>query len=123
MNALCSSTAATTLAKASRSSATATILAKEASLEVSDLQHVSNDASGNNHDGITTTSITYADPDGILDFAMCSEQLYKDNNNSLRILAVMCHGIKTGDGCEILDFNKDPWTSLKVSTYCPSLLE
>ncbi len=123
MDALCSSAAVTTLAMASRSSATATTLAEEASLEVSDLQHVSNDASGNNHNGITTTSIACADTDGILDFAMCSEQHYKDNKNSLRILAVMCRGVKTVDGCEILDFNKDPWTSLKVSTYRPSLLE
>jgi hypothetical protein len=47
MDALCSSAAATTLAKASHSSATTITLAKKASLEVSDLQHVSNDASGN----------------------------------------------------------------------------
>jgi hypothetical protein len=69
IDALCSSAAMTTLAKASRSSATATTLAKEA--------NVSNDASGNNHNGITTTSIGCADMDGILDFTMCSEQHYK----------------------------------------------
>ena len=35
----------------------------------------------------------------------------------------MCHGIKTNDGSEIDDFDRDPWASLKVSTYRPSLLE
>ena len=98
-------------------------LDKEVSIEVSDLQHVSIDAGGNNLEHITTTSIACVDTDSILVFSMSSEQHYKDNNNSLRILAVMCHGINTNDGCEILDFNKDPWTSLKVSTYRPSLSE
>ena len=61
--------------------------------------------------------------EGILDFGLSSEQHYKDNSNSLRVLAVMCHGIKTEDGCEIVDFDRDPWVSLKVCTYRPSLLE
>ena len=64
MDALYSSAAAPRLAKASRSSATTTTLAEDAD--------VSNDASGNNHDGIKTTSIACADTDGILDFSMCS---------------------------------------------------
>ena len=54
--------------------------------------------------------------EGILDFGLSSEQHYKDNSNSLRVLAVMCHGIKTEDGCEIVDFDRDPWVSLKVCT-------
>jgi hypothetical protein len=38
-------------------------------------------------------------------------------------LAVMCRGIKTNDGGEIVDFDVDPWKSLKGTTYRPSLLE
>jgi hypothetical protein len=65
------------------------------SVGIFDLQHVSNDAGSNNHEGIRTTSIACADTDGLLGFAVSSEQHYKDNNNSLRILAVMLwRGIK-----------------------------
>jgi hypothetical protein len=35
----------------------------------------------------------------------------------------MCHGIKTDDGGEIVDFDADPWNSLNRSTYRPSLVE
>ena len=35
----------------------------------------------------------------------------------------MCCGIKTNDEREIVDFDVDPWMSLKVTTYRPSLLE
>ena len=116
MDALCSCRgAATTLAKASLSStATTTTLAK---VSIED-----NYASGNNHSGITNNSV-HAHTDSILGFVLSSGQHYKDNNNSLRILAVLCCGIKTDDGCEIVDFDRDPWASLKVSTYRPSLLE
>jgi hypothetical protein len=68
MDALCSSAAATTLAKASCSSATATTLAEEV--------NVSNDASGNNHNSITTTSIACADMDGILDLKKRSKNCF-----------------------------------------------
>jgi hypothetical protein len=43
----------------------------------------------------------------------CSEQHYKKNNNSLRILAVMCRGVKTDDDREIFDFDVEPWKSLR----------
>ena len=36
---------------------------------------------------------------------------------------VMCCGIKTDDGSEIVDFDVDPWILSKVTTYHPSLLE
>ena len=35
----------------------------------------------------------------------------------------MCRGIKTNDGGELVDFDMDPWKSLKGTTYRPSLLE
>jgi hypothetical protein len=35
----------------------------------------------------------------------------------------MCHGLKNEDDSDILFFDKDPWTSMKASTYRPSLLE
>ena len=41
----------------------------------------------------------------------------------MRILAVMCRGIKTDDDGEIFDFDVEPWKSLKGNTYRPSLLE
>ena len=52
-----------------------------------------------------------------------SEEHYKDNNNSLKILAVMCHGLNNEDDSDLINFNKDPWKSLKVTTYRPSLVE
>jgi hypothetical protein len=81
------------------------------------------EASRDNHDDITNNSVRCADTDGIIGFALSSEQHYKNNNNSLRILAVMCRGVKTDDGSEIVHFDRDPWASLKVTTYRPSLLE
>ncbi len=52
-----------------------------------------------------------------------SKDHYKDNNNSLKILAVMCHGLKNEDNSDLINFIKDPWQSLKVTTYRPSLVE
>ena len=96
MDALCSSVGATTtLAKAKHSSTVATTkLAK---------------ASGNDHGGITNISIPCANTDGSIGFVLSSEQHYKNNNTSLRILVVMCCGVKTNDGSEIVDFDRDPW--------------
>jgi hypothetical protein len=114
MNALCSSNGATaTLAKASSDTTHAkasgdTTLAK---------------ASSDDHGGITNNSIPCADMVGINGVALSSEQHYNNSNNSLIILAVMCCGIKTDDGGEIVDFDVDPWKSLKGTTYRPSLLE
>jgi hypothetical protein len=77
-----------------------------------------------NHDGIANNSIPCADTVGIHGVGLSSEKHYKyNNNNSLRILAIMCRGIKSDDGSEIVDFDVDPWASLKVTTYCPSLLK
>jgi hypothetical protein len=53
--------------------------------------------------------------------ALSCEKYYKNNNNLLKILAVICHGLKNEDNSDLVDFNKDPWASLKVSTYCPNL--
>jgi hypothetical protein len=73
MDALClSSGATTTLAKANISSTSATTTLVK--------------ASGDNHDGITYNSIPCVDTDGIIGVALSSEQHYKNNNNSLRIL-------------------------------------
>ena len=47
---------------------------------------------------------------------LSSEEHHKKNHISLNILMGMCHGLKN-------DFDKDPWASMKVSTYRPSLLE
>ena len=35
----------------------------------------------------------------------------------------MCHGLKNEDDSDIVIFDKDPWASMKASTYSPSLLE
>jgi hypothetical protein len=35
----------------------------------------------------------------------------------------MCLGLKNEDKSDIVVFDKDPWASMKVSTYHPSLLE
>ena len=35
----------------------------------------------------------------------------------------MCHGLKNEDNSDLVNFNNDPWASLKVSTYRPSLAE
>ena len=54
---------------------------------------------------------------------LSSEEHYKKNHNSLKILVAMCHGLKNEDDSDILFFDKDPWASMKASTYRPSLLE
>ncbi len=114
MDALCSSNSATTtLAKASGD----TTLAK-ASGNTTLVK-----ASGNDHGGTANNSVPCADTDDIMGVVLSSEQHYRNSNNSLRILVVMCRCIKTNDGSEIVDFNVDPWMLLKVTTYCPSLLE
>jgi hypothetical protein len=33
----------------------------------------------------------------------------------------MCHGLKNEDNSDLVNFDKDPWASLKVSLYHPSL--
>jgi hypothetical protein len=81
-------------------------------------------ASGDDHGGIANNPVPRADMVSINGVALsCSEQHYKKNNNSLRILAVMCRGIKTDDDGEIFDFDVEPWKSLKGNTYRPSLSE
>ena len=80
-------------------------------------------ASGNDHGGITNNSVPCADTVGFDGVLLSSEQHYKNSNNSLRILAVLCCGVKTNDGGEIVDFNVDPRNSLNRTTYRPSLLE
>ena len=57
------------------------------------------------------------------DDLLSSEEHCKKNNNLLKILVAMCHGLKNEDNSDLVNFNKDPWASLKVSTYCPSLAE
>jgi hypothetical protein len=54
-------------------------------------------------------------------FALTCEEHYQNNNNLLRILVMMCHGLKNEDGSDLVNFNKDPWALLKVSMYCPNL--
>jgi hypothetical protein len=75
-------------------------------------------ASGDDHGSIANNPVPRADMVSINGVALsCSEQHYKKNNNSLRILAVMCRGIKTDDDGEIFDFDVEPWKSLKGNTY------
>jgi hypothetical protein len=81
------------------------------------------EASGDDHSDIANNSVPCADTVGIHGVPLSSEQHYKNSNNSLRILVVMCCGIKTNDGGEIVDFNVDPWNSLNSTTYRPSLVE
>ena len=54
---------------------------------------------------------------------LSSEEHYKKNHNLLKILMGMCHGLKNEEDSDIVIFDKDPWASMKVSTYHPSLLE
>ena len=99
MYALCSSDGANdTLAKASGD----TTLAKSSG------NTPLAEASGDDHGGIANNSVPCANMDNIIGVALSSEQHYKNSNNSLRILAVMCRGIKTNDGGEIVDFDVDP---------------
>ena len=57
------------------------------------------------------------------DDLLSSEEHYKKNQNLLKILVAMCHGLKNEDNSDLVNFDKDPWASLKVSTYRPSLAE
>ena len=114
MDALCSSDGADdTLAKASGDTAPA---------KSSGDTHFS-EASGEDHGGIANNSVPCAESDNIIGLAPSSDQHYKNNNNSLRMLAVMCRGIKNSDGVEMVDFDVDPWNSLNKSTYRPSSAE
>jgi len=80
-------------------------------------------ASCDDYGGIANNSVPRADMVSINGVALSSEQHNKNSNNSLRILAVMCRGIMTNDGGEIVDFDVEPWKPLKGNTYHPSLLE
>ncbi len=81
------------------------------------------EASGDDHSDIANNSVPFADTVGVHSVLLSSEQHYKSSNNSLRILAVMCRGIKTDDGGEIVDFDMDLWNSLNRTTYRSSLVE
>jgi hypothetical protein len=81
------------------------------------------ESSGDDHGGIANNSVPCAESDKVIGLAPTSDQHYKNNNNSLRILAVMCRGIKNNNGGEFVDFNAEPWNSLNHSTYRPSLAE
>ncbi len=72
------------------------------------------DATGTSVEGISVDSAGFA--------PSCKEN-YQNNNNSLRILVTMCHGLKNQDGSDLADFDKDPWALLKVSMYHPNLGE
>jgi hypothetical protein len=54
-------------------------------------------------------------------FALTCKEHYKNNNNLLRILVTMCHGLKNEDGSDLVNFNKDPCALLKVSMCYPNL--
>ena len=43
---------------------------------------------------------------------LSSEEHYKKNHNSLKILVAMCHGLKNEDDSDIVVFDKDPWASM-----------
>ena len=99
MDALCLSDGASdTLAEASGD----TTLAKSSS------DTPFSEASGDDHGGIANNSVPCADTDNIIGVLLSFKQNYKNSNNSLRILVVMCRGIKTNDGGEIVDFDVDP---------------
>jgi hypothetical protein len=57
------------------------------------------------------------------DDLLSSDEHYKKNHNSVLILVAMRLGLKNEDNSDLVDFDKDPWASLKVSTYHPSLAE
>ncbi len=42
-------------------------------------------------------------------FAPTCEEHYQNNNNLLRILVTMCHGLKNKDGSDLVNLDKDPW--------------
>jgi hypothetical protein len=52
-----------------------------------------------------------------------SEEHYKKNHNSLKILVASGNvsGLKNEDNSDLVEFDKNPWASLKVSMYHPSL--
>ena len=54
---------------------------------------------------------------------LSSEEHYKKNHDSLKILVAMCYGLKNEDDSDIVLFDKDSWASMKVSMHHPSLLE
>ncbi len=54
---------------------------------------------------------------------LSSEEHYKKNHNSLKILVAICHGRKNEDDSDIIVLDEDPWASMKASMYRPSLLE
>jgi hypothetical protein len=56
-------------------------------------------------------------------FAPTCKEHYQNNNNSLRIFVAMCHGLKNNDGSDVVNLDKEPWASLKVSMYPPNLVE
>ncbi len=70
------------------------------------------DAMGTSVEGISVDSAG---------FALTCEEHYQNNNNLLRILVTMCHGLKNNDGSDIVNLDKEPWASLKVSMYRPNL--
>jgi hypothetical protein len=70
------------------------------------------DATGTSVEGISVDSAG---------FAPTCEEHYQNNNNLLRILVTMCHGLKNKDGSDLVDLDKDPWASLKVLMYHPNL--
>ncbi len=77
----------------------------------------SNDDTSTNHDATVGTPVDSA---GVV---LSSKEYYKKNYNFLKILAVMCHGLKNEDDSDKVDFDKNLWASLKVSMYHPRLLE
>jgi hypothetical protein len=70
------------------------------------------DVMGTSVEGISVDSVGFA--------PTCKEH-YQNNNNSLTILVMMCHGLKNNDGSDIVNLDKEPWASLKVSMYRPNL--
>ncbi len=72
------------------------------------------DAAGTSVEGISVDSAGFV--------PTCKEH-YQNSNYLLKILVTMCHGLKNKDGSDLVDLDKDPWASLKVPMYCPSLGE
>ncbi len=54
-------------------------------------------------------------------FAPTCEEHYQNNNYWLKIIVMMCLGLKNKDGSDLVNLDKDLWASLKISMYCPSL--
>jgi hypothetical protein len=70
----------------------------------------------------TVTSVEGISVDSV-GFVPTCEEHYQNNNNSLRILVAMCHGLKNNDGSDVVDLDKESWASLKVLMYCPNLIK